>query len=638
MMKENKRLGVLWTIIQETHAFHVAGYAICTSILLFGCGMQEKHQEPTIPIHEAVVTGNLKMIQAHIESGSDLNERDSLSRSTPLITAATFGRPQIAQALIKAGAKIDLKNKDGSTALITAAFFCHTEIVETLLTHGADTQLRNNMGATALNTVEGPWEMTKPIYDLVGGMLEPVGLVLDYKRIQATRPVIAEKLRSLKVPDVSPPTAPEFEVKTIEPRGDENYLHLDSDYLFDQEKLPTFELETPGSALAKIDADPSAEAYVEGSLTFEGETISPVGIRYKGSVGAWVGCLSGVNFAEPSGHKICNKLSMKIKINWNGSDQTFYGLKKIQLHSQNLDPSQMRERLGYWLFRQMGVPAPRSIHARLLINGTYSGLYALTEQIDGRFTKYHFENGDGNLYKEVWPIQSNGDATNASQFLNHLKTNEDNHPNVDIIQSFALELASADSKTKSSTLSKWLDIRETITYAVVDRAIRHDDGPFHWYCQGDTCFNHNYYWYEDPVEKRLHLIPWDLDSAFENNSDQKNPITAIADDWGEVTANGKPFAYGPFNIPQRSAAADKLIAGLTEFKATYKDVMADFLAGPFSRHQVDTVLNAWIEQIRPATKEAAGLHDDAVSETEWEHAIQRLRMHITRARNAGNKL
>ena len=85
---------------------------------------------------------------------------------------------------------------------------------------------------------------------------------------------------------------PEFMVPTIVPSGNEKYLSLDSDYLFDQNALRTYELKLPIDALASIDADPAAEKYVEGMLIFEGDTVSPVGIRYKGSVGGFVGCVS----------------------------------------------------------------------------------------------------------------------------------------------------------------------------------------------------------------------------------------------------------------------------------------------------------------------------------------------------------
>ena len=78
----------------------------------------------------------------------------------------------------------------------------------------------------------------------------------------------------------------------------------ESSYIFDQNELRTYELNLSEEALAEIDADPTAEEYVEGSMTFEGVTIEPVGIRYKGSVGAFVGCVDGPQPLEPSGSKV----------------------------------------------------------------------------------------------------------------------------------------------------------------------------------------------------------------------------------------------------------------------------------------------------------------------------------------------
>ena len=140
--------------------------------------------------------------------------------------------------------------------------------------------------------------------------------------------------------------SPDFEVPMINPDGEEAYITGDSEYIFDQDRLHTFELLLPRTALEKLDNDPAAEEYVEGSLVFEGDTISPVGIRYKGSIGGFVSCVSGSDWTNPSGHKTCTKLSMKVKINWEGREEKFYKLNKLQFHSQNLDPSQMHERLG----------------------------------------------------------------------------------------------------------------------------------------------------------------------------------------------------------------------------------------------------------------------------------------------------
>ena len=425
---------------------------------------------------------------------------------------------------------------------------------------------------------------------------------------------------------------PEQEIVVQPPTGNENYLNLDSDYIFDGDRLHTFELTISRDNLRFLDQDPAAEEYVEGSVTFEGETVAQVGIRYKGSIGAFVNCLSGNDWANPSGHKTCTKLSMKIKFNWLDTDDKFYGLKKLQFHAMNLDESQMRDRLGYYLFREMGVPAPRAAHARIVINGKYNGIYSMVEQIDGRFTRENFEDGTGNLYKEVWPITDDGKVQNDQTYFEGLKTNEDENPGLDIVKGFASDIVSANDETIQSVITQWMNIDEIMAYIAVDRTIRADDGPFHWYCGGGTCSNHNYYWYEDPSAQKMHLIPWDLDNAFENIVSNANPVTPIADGWGEITAGCAPFNYGLFGLLQRSAACDKLTAGWALFEQEYDEKRIALSEGPFAKNNIDVLLDKWSEQIRSATQEADDQIDDAISIEEWERALTEFKFSLDFAR------
>lgn len=420
-------------------------------------------------------------------------------------------------------------------------------------------------------------------------------------------------------------------IETTEPSGDENYLTLDSEYIFDQSKLPTFELTISPAYLSNINNDPSAEQYVEGSLTFEGETIHPVGVRYKGSVGGFVGCLSGGGF-NPSGYKVCSKLSMKIKINWEGRTDKFYGLKKLQLHSMNQDPSQMRDRLGYWLFDQMGVDSPRAVHARLMINGEYAGLFILVEQIDGRFAKYHFDDDEGNIYKEVWPLNANGHIRNNFEYAAGLKTNEDENPSFDIIKGLAADVKDAeDDDALKAAVQKWMDLDKIMSYSMVDRTIKHDDGPFHWYCFGN-CEPHNFYFLEEPNNQKIHLIPWDLDNAFQNINGS-NGVTDIPDDWGETRNDCNPFTTGFLNLQQKSAACDKLTKGWTLFEDEFVAKKQAFIEGPFSEESINTQLDTWSAQIRAATVEAQEAFSDAISVQNWDQNIGQLKNQCSIARS-----
>lgn len=170
-----------------------------TLLLIMSCAdksnSEAKGESPEIDIHTAVVSGNLEVLKQHIEAGTNINERDPFGGSSPLISAAVFGKPDAARILIDAGADLNFQNNDGSTPLHTAAFFCRPEIVEMLLNEGADKTIKNKAGVTAFETVAAPFEDVKAIYDMMGKMLAPMGLNLDYAYIEQTRPKIAEMLK-----------------------------------------------------------------------------------------------------------------------------------------------------------------------------------------------------------------------------------------------------------------------------------------------------------------------------------------------------------------------------------------------------------------------------------------------------------
>ncbi len=145
---------------------------------------------PKVDINMAVISGQLEAVKQHIAAGTDINKKDPMSGSTPLISAATFNQPEIAQALIDAGADLSIKNNDGATALHAAAFFGRVEVCKVLIAAKSDQTIRNDFGVTPKESIMGPFAEMKPIYEMMKQQLGPLGLQLDMAELEKNRPLI----------------------------------------------------------------------------------------------------------------------------------------------------------------------------------------------------------------------------------------------------------------------------------------------------------------------------------------------------------------------------------------------------------------------------------------------------------------
>jgi hypothetical protein len=418
----------------------------------------------------------------------------------------------------------------------------------------------------------------------------------------------------------------------------------DSAYLFEPSQLRTFELFLHHADLATLDADPTAEKYVPGQLVFEGGLIPNVGIRYKGSTGAFLGCVSGGLF-PPSGAKTCVKLGIKVKLDFGAKNTRFFGQKKLQFHAMNLDRSLLRERFAYGLFNESGVAAPRTMHVRLLINGKLVGVFLLVEVIEEPFMQDRFDDhGAGNLYKEVWPISGE-----QAPYLTALEATGTKPAHAAKIAAFASEVAVADDTSLPDVLARWVDLDHMASYVAVDRAIRHDDGPFHWYCgdtvtsdgwrmqrsyAGERCGNHNYFWYEEALRNRLWIVPWDLDTSIPVGQG----LTGIVSRWDDLNPDCSmllPAALGP----QMPITCDPLQRALAlSLRQRVSAKLGALIAGPLSEERLDATLTPWISQLEPAVAEAHRAHDSEQDVETWTAQVQSLREALRTLREAAAAL
>jgi ankyrin repeat protein len=201
---QNSKTKILKTKIMKTlktNSLRILVNLVLLAILLPACSQSNGSSKktsanvPEIDIHTAVLFNNLEAVRQHIEAGTDINVKEPMSGSTPLVSAATFGRTEIAKILIDAGADLTISNNDGTTPLHAAAFFCRVEIVQMLIDANADKTLRNSFGATPRETVMGPFSDMRPVYEMIQQQLGPMGLQLDMAQLEKTRPVIAMMLQ-----------------------------------------------------------------------------------------------------------------------------------------------------------------------------------------------------------------------------------------------------------------------------------------------------------------------------------------------------------------------------------------------------------------------------------------------------------
>ena len=379
--------------------------------------------------------------------------------------------------------------------------------------------------------------------------------------------------------------------------------------LFDESTILTYELEVAADDWAYLNDNATDEQYVPATLRLGDEVFEEAALRYKGSYGSLYFCFSGDT-------QICDKLSMKVSFNEVDPEGRFHGLKKLNFHSMEADPTRMHDAIAYKLFRDHDVPAPHTAYARVIVNGELIGLYVVVEQIDGRFTRARFaDGGEGNLYKEVWPSY-----LEEQPYIDALETNEDEAPSAEKMVRFAQDLADAGEAGFAGVIEAWMEPGQLMRYMAVARLIDSWDDIVAWYCPGGDCFNHNYYWYESTTEDRVWLIAWDTDHTFEEPSPIREQFGMPDWDDTEASCDLRPVFSG--FVQGRAPACDPFIRAMaTQMWDEYAAESQALLDGDFGL----AAMNARIDELAALIEDAVAEDPNSPGFAAWETAVNDLR-------------
>jgi ankyrin repeat protein len=115
-------------------ALRLLACLLAAALLLAAC---EKPQEPTINLYRAIHIGDLDQIKRHIFWGTDVNQPGP-DGDYPLHVAARRGRVVITRELLRAGARIDVTDREGRTPLHTALAEGKRQVAEVMFQEGAE--------------------------------------------------------------------------------------------------------------------------------------------------------------------------------------------------------------------------------------------------------------------------------------------------------------------------------------------------------------------------------------------------------------------------------------------------------------------------------------------------------------------
>lgn len=364
-------------------------------------------------------------------------------------------------------------------------------------------------------------------------------------------------------------------------------------YLFDPDEFHEFNIELPAQDWQALRDDALLEEYVPATMIFEGKRYDQAAIRFKGDWNSLITCFE-------DGEQVCPKLSIKVSFNEYVPGR-FAGQRKLVFNSSVRDRSLMREVVSYWIFREMGIPAPRATHARLTVNGEWQGVFVLVENIDKEFIEEHWILDHGNLYKSVWPQHDD-----PGEYAESLRTNEDT-PDVSGMLAFKELLESTSSDTFTEDVAGTLDLSYMARFMAVDQAIGNTDGARRFYCYDDPdwqeCENNNYYWYQEPG-RLFHLLPWDLDYAWRDPntdlgrsmwSDDCTPIPAC-EFYGDSDCD--PTTEDIAILP---AQCDPLLGHVHRATwSSYLDTLEELAGGPMALDRLMPFVDAQRAKIREA--------------------------------------
>jgi spore coat protein CotH len=267
--------------------------------------------------------------------------------------------------------------------------------------------------------------------------------------------------------------------------------------LFDPNAIQEIRLSVNTRDLAALRQHYQDNTYYTADLSWKNVKVRNVGIRSRGQ-----------------GSRNPQKIGLRVDMARYTTGQTFVGLSTIILDNIWQDDSFLRERLAFTMFEKLGEPAPRESFCRLYINNEYQGLYAITEEIDGEFTKRVTGETDGTVFEFHWFIDKQWRAEDLGSIARYKELLEPRTHVLDadstlynpIVQLFK-EVNGPDDAVWRDRVGAYIDLNQFMTHVAIEQFLADNDGIL-----GAQGMN-NFYLYRFQGTTRHRLFVWDRDQS-----------------------------------------------------------------------------------------------------------------------------
>ena len=255
--------------------------------------------------------------------------------------------------------------------------------------------------------------------------------------------------------------------------------------LFGTKQVRSYHLELSNSAIQQLHEDP--KHYVRATFREGDDVYKEVGVRLKGGPGS---------FRMLDGN---SKAAFTVKFNHFVKGQRFHGLRRIILNNAVQDPTYMCEYIGYGLFRDAGVPAPRIGYATVAVNQEPYGLYVQVEAVSNDFLKRWYSKTEGNLYE--------GSFRDVVEWRELDLDSNQGRENRRDLRRLAKSIEKADDNNPWESLADYVDLGNFTRFIALEQLVNHWDG----YTQ-----TNNYRMYYNPETKKFEFFPHGADQLFQD--------------------------------------------------------------------------------------------------------------------------